>query len=79
MLHNPKFLAFLSAMKERYDYVLLFSSASPAMSEAHAFLDLSDAILVAASEEKQEEILLYRAWADKKNKDCVAFVNCSKV
>ena len=79
MLHNPKFLAFLSAMKERYEYVLLFSSASPVMSEAHAFLALSDAILVAASEEKQEEILLYRAWADKKNKDCVAFVNCSKV
>ena len=77
MLRNPKFLVFLNAMKGRYDYVLLFSNALPVFSEAHAFLNIADAIVVAASNEKQEDILFYSAWAEKKNKDCVTFINCT--
>src|SRR5262249_41918836 len=71
---NAKFTGFLSRMKQKYDLILLFSSADATSAEGHAFLPISDAVIVTAQQEKKDELLVYMDWASKKGSSCATIV-----
>ncbi len=71
---SAKFSNFLSQIKQKYDIVLLFSSADANSAEGHAFLPISDSVTVAVQEEKKDELVVYLDWAEKKGIPCATFV-----
>jgi hypothetical protein len=74
LIGSAKFSHFLSYIKQRYDVVLLLSSADPSTAEGHAFLPFSDSIIVAVQQEQKEELVVYVDWAEKKGMKCATFV-----
>ncbi len=71
---NAKFTGFISRIKQRYDLILLFSSADATTAEGHAFLPISDSVIVTAQQEQKDELLVYLNWANKKEANCATFV-----
>ncbi len=71
---GPKFAGFISRMKQNYDFILLFSSADSASAEGHAFLAISDAVVVTAQQERKDELLVYVDWANRKGINCATLV-----
>lgn len=68
---GPAFKALLDKLKERYDAVLLYSSADPAKVEARSFLNHADAALVTVQQETKEDLAVYNDWAKRQPKtDC---------
>jgi tyrosine-protein kinase Etk/Wzc len=74
LIGSSKFSSFLAKMKQRYDVILLFSSADAATAEGHAILPIADAVIVTVQQEKKDELLVYVDWASKKGTDCATFV-----
>lgn len=74
LIGSAKFWNFLSQMKQKYDIVLLYSSAGAKVAEGHAFLHVSDSIIVTVQQEKKDELLPYVDWAKRKEANCATFV-----
>jgi tyrosine-protein kinase Etk/Wzc len=74
LVGSAKFSNFLSRVKQKYDIVLLFSSADASTAEGHAFLPISDSIIVAVQQEQKKELVVYVDWAEKKGTNCATFV-----
>jgi tyrosine-protein kinase Etk/Wzc len=79
LIGSAKFANFLSQIKQKYDIVLLFSSANASTAEGHAFLPISDSIIVAVQQEQKEELVVYVDWAEKKGTNCTTFVYVDEI
>ncbi len=77
LIGSLKFSSFLSQMKQKYDIILLFSRADATGAEGHAFLPLSDRVIVTVQREKKDELVAYLDWARKKEVDSTTFVYMS--
>jgi hypothetical protein len=77
LIGSLKFSSFLSQMKQKYDIILLFSRADATGAEGHAFLSLSDRVIVTVQREKKDELVAYLDWARKKEVDSTTFVYMS--
>lgn len=75
MLGNPRMGSFLASVKERYDFVLLYSSAESSDVEAQALLNIVDAAIVAVKEETREELAMYQSRSVGSEEKQVAFVS----
>lgn len=74
LIGSEKFLSFLAKVKQKYDIVLIFSSADATATEGHAFLPIADAAIVTVQQERKDQLLVYVDWAEKKGTTCVSFV-----
>jgi hypothetical protein len=74
LIGSTKFSSFLARVKQKYDMILLFSSADATTAEGHAFLPIVDSIIVTVQQEKKDELLVYVDWAEKKGTKCATFV-----
>jgi tyrosine-protein kinase Etk/Wzc len=75
LIGSAKFSSFLSRMRQKYDVILLFSSADAATAEGYAFLPIADSVIITVQQEKKEELLVYVDWAEKKGIRCATFVS----
>lgn len=71
---DPQFLDLLSQVKQKYDVVLVFSSADAAKAEGVALLKIADAALVTVQQERKEELFAYCDWSSKKGTAAATFV-----
>jgi hypothetical protein len=73
-LRRSSFRLLLTQMKESYDHVLLYSTASAVSAEALVFLEIADTLIVSSFEERQKEIFAYQELA-RQNRQPIAFVS----
>lgn len=71
---SPQFLDLLSQVKQKYDVILVFSSADAAKAEGFALLKIADAALVTVQQERKEELFAYCDWSSKKGTAAATFV-----
>ena len=74
LIDHPKFKNLLNSLKEKYDVILLFSSADAAKAEGLIHLKVADAAIITVHKEKKEDLLTYCEWAQKKGTHCASFV-----
>lgn len=74
ILCGPKFKTLLSDLKERYDVVLLYSSADPAKIEGHTLLNSADVALITVQQETKEDLQVYQEWTRRKANARTTFI-----
>ncbi|MBI2742780.1 MAG: hypothetical protein HYX48_02560 [Chlamydiales bacterium] len=74
LLNRASFKQLLEQQKREYDLILIYSTAKPALSEAHLFFKYADAIVVMTSDEKIEELAPYRKWNQARESSALGFV-----
>lgn len=74
ILNSPKAQELLSQLKQRYDVVLLSSSADPGKMEAVSLLKLADVALVTVQQERKEDLEIYFQWSEQKGSPSATFV-----
>lgn len=71
---TPRFDELLSRLKQKYDVVLLYSSADAAAAEGTSLLRLADAAIVTAQMETKEHLAPYQEWMQIKGAGTTTFV-----
>lgn len=74
ILCGTQFKTLISDLKERYDVVLLYSSADPAKIEGHSLLNIADIALITVQQETKGDLEVYQEWARQKGSACAAFI-----
>lgn len=70
LLSRENFAKLLEKFKPHYDLILIYTTALPALADAHVFFKYADAIIVTGAEEKPSDLLPYRQWqAEEETRD----------
>jgi uncharacterized protein involved in exopolysaccharide biosynthesis len=63
-LHSPRFKELLNQLQTEYDWILAYSSTSPAQGEARALLDLFPRVASTLTTETVEDLMPYFRWQE---------------
>jgi tyrosine-protein kinase Etk/Wzc len=74
LLNQKRFSELLTEIKQRYDYVLLYSPTPLKNMESQLLLKHADAVIGAVVEERWEDIQLYRQWGSQKGQEAFSCV-----
>ncbi len=75
---GTKFQELLSRLKQKYDIVLLYSSADASKAEGLSLLGLADAAIVTTQQETKDQLFGYKEWMEMKGQNSGMFVYASE-